>query len=109
MTATIGRDTNVGEFESWGFPAWSFDDFHRRELPRRLAEGVNEQVTWDLVDAPPFAVACSGGGGGGRRAYTYVAGEDAVTIEPGVRDDATGVLEIGERAWQDYVHEFRNP
>ena len=66
MTATIGRDTNVGEFESWGFPAWSFDDFHRRELPRRLAEGVNEQVTWDLVDAPPFAVACSGGGGGGR-------------------------------------------
>ena len=109
MTATIGRDTNVGEFESWGFPAWSFDDFHRRELPRRLAEGVNEQVTWDLVVAPPFAVACSGGGGGGGRAYTYVAGEDAVTIEPGVRDDATGVLEIGERAWQDYVHEFRNP
>ena len=104
MTATVGRDTNVGEFESWGFRAWAFDDFHRRELPRRLAEGVNEQVTWDLVDAPPFAAVCSGG-----RAYTYVAGEDAVTIEPGVRDDATGVLEISDRTWQDYLHELRNP
>lgn len=103
MTIDMGRDTHVGDLSAWDLRAWDFDEFHRTELPRRLREGVNEQVAWNLADLAPLAIALHDG-----RAYTYAFDGSAVVIEPGIRDDAAGVLEIDERAWQNYVHELRN-
>lgn len=101
-TARVGRDTAVGTYAVAGFPAVDFDDFHRRELPRRLDAGLNERVHWDVVGKPPIAVVLEGGG-----AYSYVAGPARIAIVPGVVADAEVVLEIPLEAWRDYVHEFR--
>jgi hypothetical protein len=100
----VTRNTDVGSLEAWGLQRWDFDDFHRSELPRRLREGMNEQVAWDLADAAPIAIQLPDG-----RAYTYICDQGTVRVESGVRDDVAVVVEILERAWQDYVHEFRNP
>lgn len=103
MLDQIARNTDVGSLEAWGRQRWDFDEFHTSELPRRLAEGVSEQVAWDVADAPPIAVKMPDG-----RAYSYVCDAGTVRVEHGVRDDARAVIELQERAWQDYVHEFRN-
>lgn len=104
MTAKIERNTAVGDFNTWGLTAWDFDDFHRRELPHRLQSGVNEQVAWDVKGAPPFAIALADG-----RGYSYAVDDGAVRIVPGILESAPCVIEVEERAWQNYVHEFRTP
>lgn len=104
MDQTISRNNKVGSFVAWGRPPVDFDDFHRFEGPRRLDHGVEQQIAWDLVGVPPMAISMPDG-----RAYSYVAGPAGVTIEPGIVDDANVVVEIEDQAWQDYVHEFRNP
>jgi ectoine hydroxylase-related dioxygenase (phytanoyl-CoA dioxygenase family) len=104
MTTSVERDTKVGSFEAWGYDPIDFDAFHRVELPRRLATGVNEQVAWDVVGAAPIALQLTDG-----RAYSYTSGDAGVVIEPGVVVDAEVVLEIDQHDWQNYVHEFRNP
>lgn len=98
------RDRDIGDIAAWGLKAWDFDDFHRNELPRRLGSGVNEQVVWDLEGAPPFTVALEDG-----RAYSYVIEDGAVRVEPGRHADARCAIVLRERAWQNYVHEFRTP
>lgn len=103
MRTDVTRDTHVGDLAAWGLPAWDFDEFHRHELPRRLDAGANEEVAWALDGVPPFALRLADG-----RAYTYLFDGQRVRIEPGILDAATGVVEIGERAWQNYVHELRN-
>lgn len=95
------RDTAVGTFAVLGFPTVDFDHFHRVELPRRLREGVNEQVFWDVQGAAPIAIRV------GNSAYSYVAGRERVEIVPGIVDDAEVVLAMPLVAWQDYVYEFR--
>jgi hypothetical protein len=62
---TVGQDTAVGTFEVAGFPPVDFDDFHREELPRRLRDGGNAAVAWDLVGVAPFALRLPDG-----RAYS---------------------------------------
>lgn len=104
MTEQMSRNTSVGSLEAWGLQRWDFDEFHRTELPRRLREGVNEQVAWDVANAAPLAIALPDG-----RAYTYVCEDGSVRVDAGVSDAAVGIVELQERAWQDYVHEFRNP
>ncbi|MEB3069218.1 phytanoyl-CoA dioxygenase family protein [[Mycobacterium] vasticus] len=103
MTDQIVRNTEVGNLEAWRLQRWDFDDFHRSELPRRLRDGVSDQIAWDVAAAPPFTIKLPDG-----RAYTYICEGGSVRVEPGVSADAVVVLEIQERAWQDYVHEFRN-
>jgi hypothetical protein len=104
MTQPVGRNTDVGHLEAWGLKRWDFDEFHRSELPRRLREGgLNDQIAWDVAAAPPITVKLPDG-----RAYSYVCENDWVRVEPGVLDHAVAVIELNERAWQDYVHEFRN-
>lgn len=100
--AHLKRNPHIGDFEPWGLPAWEFDTFHREELPRRLAQGGNERVAWDVVGAPPFAIQLNDG-----RAYSYISVNGAVRIEPGIREDAATVVQIEERAWQQYVNGFR--
>lgn len=103
MTNQIVRNTSVGSLEAWNLPRWDFDEFHRSELPQRLREGVSDQVAWDVASTPPIAMKLQDG-----RAYSYVCDQGSVRVEPGVRDDVAAVVVILERAWQDYVHEFRN-
>jgi hypothetical protein len=106
MTTTeqSSRNTEVGDLEAWGLKRWDFDDFHQSELPRRLREGVNELVAWDLIGAPPITIKLPDG-----RAYTYICENGSVRVEPGISDAADAIISIDERAWQDYVQEFRNP
>jgi hypothetical protein len=99
----IVRNTQVGNLEAWGLQRWDFDDFHCSELPRRLREGVNDQVAWDVAAAAPVAIKLPDG-----RAYSYACDRGAVRVEHGVLDDAAAVIQMQERAWQDYVQEFRN-
>jgi hypothetical protein len=102
MSTDIGHDTTVGTFQAAGYPSVDFDDFHRHELPRRLREGRNDEVAWDVAGAAPVAVQLPDG-----PAYSYVENRGRVQIVPGVVDDAEVVLEIPYQAWQDYVYEFR--
>ena len=104
MSEMVERNTNVGDFSTWGLVAWDFDDFHRRELPHRLAAGVNTQVSWDLAGAAPFSIALKDG-----RAYSYAMDGGAVRVMRGIHEQAQCVIEIEERAWQNYVHELRTP
>ena len=101
-TRSIATDPVVGTFSVASFPSIDFDDFHRVELPRRLREGVNEKIFWDVSGAAPIAIRLAGG-----PAYSYVARRDRVEIVPGITDDAEVVLDIPYIAWQDYVYEFR--
>jgi Phytanoyl-CoA dioxygenase (PhyH) len=100
--SAVGTDTTVGTYQVAGLPAVDFDDFHRFELPRRLADGVDGQVAWDVVGRAPCAVQLTDG-----RAYSYIAAGDHVEVVPGIVDDAELVLEMPIGAWQDYVYEFR--
>jgi hypothetical protein len=104
MSTKVERNTTIGDFSTWGLAAWDFDDFHRRELPHRLHSGVNARVAWDLTGAPPFALSLADG-----RAYSYTVDDGAVRVVPGIHDDARCVIGIEERAWQNYIHEFRTP
>lgn len=104
MATAAERDTSVGDFSSWGLPAWDFDDFHQRELPRRLEQGVSSQIGWDLENATPFAAVLPNG-----RAYSYTATGNEIRVLPGIHPDASCVVEFEERAWQNYVHELRTP
>jgi hypothetical protein len=100
--AEISRNTGVGTYVTAGFAAVDFHDFHRVELPRRLAAGVNEQLWWDVAGVAPIAVMLDDGS-----AYSYVAGPERVMIVPGVVEDAAVVLQMPLEAWRDYVYEFR--
>jgi len=104
MSLKVERNISVGDFSTWGLVAWDFDDFHARELPCRLVTGVNEQISWDLKGAAPFSIALKDG-----RAYSYAIEGDTVRIMTGVHEHAPCVIEIEERAWQNYVHELRTP
>ncbi len=103
MTDHISRNTEIGSLEAWDLQRWDFDVFHQAELPRRLAHGVNEQIAWDLAGALPIATKLPDG-----RAYSYACDRGTVRIESGVLQDAAVVIVVDERAWQNYVHEFRN-
>ena len=74
---SIGRDVHFGTYRSVGLSPVDFDDFHRRELPRRLQEGVNEQVAWDVEGRAPIAIGLPDG-----RAYSYRCRSGRVEIVP---------------------------
>jgi len=92
----------VGTYAAAGFSPPDFHQFHRYELPRRLRNGVNEQVHWDVKGAPPITVGLEDGS-----AYSYIAGREGVEVIPGTSNDAEVVLEMPLEAWRDYVYEFR--
>ena len=100
--ASVERDPNVGTFRSVGLPAVDFDTFHRHELPRRLRDGANQRVAWDVAQAAPICFRLPSGS-----AFSYVPLPGRVEIVPGRVEDAELVIEISLEAWQDYVYELR--
>ena len=103
-TPNLGRDTHFGTYRTAGFPEVDFDDFHRVELPRRLREGKNEEVAWDVGDIAPLAISL----GDRESAYSFVSRSGTVEIVPGIAEGAETILEIVDHeSWVDYLHEFR--
>jgi hypothetical protein len=101
--AEIGRDTTFGTYRVAGLPAVDFDAFHLEALPRRLRDGANERVAWDVAGKAPISIGLSDG-----RAYSYRCHGDEVVIEPGIAADARTVLEIVDHeSWLDYLYEYR--
>ncbi len=102
MTASeIERDTTFGTYRLAGLPRVDFDEFHHEELPRRLREGVDEKVAWDVAGKAPISIGLPDG-----RAYSYRCCDGRVEIEPGVVEDARTILEIvDEESWLDYHYE----
>jgi len=102
-TREIGRNTTFGTYRGAGLPWVDFDDFHRSELPRRLADGVNAKVAWDVAGKRPISIGLPDG-----RFYTYRCSDGQVRVEAGVAEDARTVLEIVDHeSWLDYLYEYR--
>lgn len=86
------------------FPTLDFHEFHRSELPRRLAAGRGAlAAAHDLERIGPLAFRIQEGG-----AYTYVPHSGGVEIVEG-EDTAKTVIEISSALWQDIVHELESP
>ena len=81
-------------------PALDFDDFHRRDLPRRLADGRGRTAAGDVRDVAPLAFRLADG-----RTYTYVPGGDTIAIVAGDADAAT-VVELDPVDWAGFVGEL---
>ena len=77
-TPNLGRDTQFGTYRIAGFPPVDFDDFHRVELPKRLREGMNGRVAWDVEGVAPLALSVCDREG----AYSFVCRDGAVEIVP---------------------------
>ena len=85
------------------FPDLDFHDFHRHELPRRLASGhAALAAADDLERVGPLAFRVDGA------AYTYVPTGDGVDVVAG-EDGARTVIELSRDLWQDVVHELESP
>jgi len=99
----IGRDTQFGTYRGAGLPWVDFDAFHQEMLPKRLEEGVNEQVAWDVAGKDPVSIGLPDG-----RFYTYRCREGRILVESGQARDARTILEIVDHeSWLDYLYEFR--
>jgi ectoine hydroxylase-related dioxygenase (phytanoyl-CoA dioxygenase family) len=86
------------------FPTLDFHEFHRSELPRRLASGHGALAAKDdLERIGPLAFRIREGG-----AYTYIPKPGGVEIVEG-EDAARTVIEISRDLWQDVVHELESP
>ena len=85
------------------YTAVDFDEFHQKELPKRLREGISERIIWDVTAVAPIAITLSDG-----RAYSYVVEQSNVSVIKGVVENAGTVVIIkSEEAWIDYLYEMR--
>ena len=83
------------------FPSLDFQDFHRHELPRRLAAGNGAIAAHDdLERLGPLAFRLPEGD-----AFTYVGRADGVDVVEGDAAAKT-VIEISKDDWQNVVHEL---
>jgi hypothetical protein len=84
-------------------PPIDFDEFHRRELPQRLARGNGELAFADLKDAPPLGFRLPGSPG-----YTYLPDRGTVRVESGTSATDT-LVELDLNSWRLLVCEYRTP
>lgn len=86
------------------FPTLDFDDFHRVELPRRLAAGNGAIAAADELERiGPLAFRLPEG-----PAFTYVPRDGGVDVVEGDTPAKT-VIEISRGDWQNVVHELESP
>lgn len=78
-----------------------FDQFHREELPRRLAERPRIFTASDRRAVRPLAFRLDDG-----RAYTYLPTDDDMSVVPG-DDDAHTVVCLSVENWTAFVWELR--
>lgn len=83
------------------FPTLDFEDFHRRELPRRLAAGHGELAAQDdLERVGALAFRLPGGA-----AFTYRPRPGGVDVVEGDTEART-VIEISPEDWSNVVHDL---
>jgi len=86
-----------------GFPSLDFADFHRRELPRRLAAGNGAIAAGDALERiGSLAFRLPEG-----QAFTYVPRAQGVDVVEGDADAKT-VIEISREDWEDVVHDLES-
>jgi ectoine hydroxylase-related dioxygenase (phytanoyl-CoA dioxygenase family) len=86
-----------------GFPTLDFRDFHRSELPRRLAAGNGALAAADaLGDVGPLAFRLPDG-----TAFTYVPEAGGVQVVEG-DERAASVIEIAREHWEALVHDLES-
>jgi phytanoyl-CoA dioxygenase PhyH len=78
-----------------------FDEFHRVDLPGRLAERGPIFTDGDRRAVRPLAFRLDDG-----RSYTYEPTDDGITIVPG-DDDATTVVQLSYEDWCSFAWELR--
>jgi hypothetical protein len=87
---------------SASFPLLDFDDFHRRELPRRLAAGHGAIAADDASLAALGGLAFRLKDGG---AFSYVPRDGGVEVVEG-EGAARTVIEISQEDWSNVVHDL---
>ena len=85
---------------SAGFEQLDFDEFHRHELPRRLAAGHAALAAAGLRGRGPLAFRLPDGA-----AWTYAPRTGGVDVRPG-DEGAETVIELERDAWEGIVHEL---
>lgn len=80
-----------------------FDEFHREELPRRLAAGHGALAAADGARIGSLAFRLTGGG-----AYSYIPQADRIDIVSG-DEQAQTVVELDSESWQGIVRELETP
>ena len=85
------------------FEALDFHEFHRSELPRRMAKGYGALAApgAEPLGALAFHIAESGA------AYTYRAREGSIEVISGDADAQT-VVELAHASWQGLVHDLES-
>ncbi|MCU1372730.1 MAG: hypothetical protein JWO68_16, partial [Actinomycetia bacterium] len=78
------------------FERLDFDEFHRTQVPARLAAGNGKLAAHAVHE--PIAFRLPDG-----RAWTFVPVEGDIEVRPG--DDAATVVELDGDAWSDFVQE----
>lgn len=79
-----------------------FDQFHREELPARLAAGNGALAVGDARKIGPLAIRTPAG------TYTYVPASDTIDIVEG-DEPAKTVIAIDDAAWQGLVRDLDTP
>ncbi len=84
------------------FGPLDFDEFHREDLPRRLAECPSIFTVSDRRAVRPLAFRLPDG-----RAYTYLPSGDGIAIAPG-DDEAHTVVALSADDWSSFARELRS-
>ncbi len=85
------------------FEDLDFGEFHRVELPRRLAAGNGALAAQGAPRHSSLAFRLKDGGG-----YTYKPRPGGIDVIAG-DDDADTVIELDRESWQGLVHELETP
>lgn len=86
-----------------GFPTLDFDEYHREELPRLMAEGREALAYEEAARRPSLAFRLDD-----RSAYTYQIREGRLEIVPG-DDEAEIVVGLDRASWEGLVYDLESP
>jgi hypothetical protein len=86
------------------FEAIDFEDFHRSELPARIAAGNGKAAWLGVSDLPALGIRLQETGA----AYTYRAASGGVDVAAG-DDAAEVVVALRSEDWQGLVHDLESP
>jgi len=88
-----------------GFEDLDFHDFHRTELPRRIAAGHGARAAEAVARTGRIGTLALRLPSG--EAYTYAPEDGSIRIVPG-EDAADTVMELEHAAWEGLVHDYES-